>query len=243
MGNNVVFLGGKPGNMKNVFALLLVSALMVSCKSQPAANSVTDAAGFQKGMTGPGVQVLDVRTAGEFQSGHIKNALLADWTNQQQFMDRIVYVDKDKPVYIYCLGGGRSNAAAKWMRSNGFTNVVELQGGINAWKNAGMPVEGSSNEPQITLEQYMASIPPDKTVLVDFGAEWCPPCIKMKPVIDELEKDGGFVLLKIDAGVHTNLMKELNIEPIPEFIVYKQGKETWRKQGVISKEELAAQLK
>lgn len=236
------YFWGKPDTMKNVFALLLVLGSLVSCQSQPAAHAVGPA-DFDKGIQGSGVQVLDVRTATEYQSGHIKNALLADWTNQQQFMDRINYVDKDKPVYVYCLAGGRSSAAAQWMRSNGFKTVVELQGGMNAWKRASLPVEGSSNEPQMTLEQYLASIPADKTVLVDFGAEWCPPCVKMKPVIDELEKEGGFVLLKIDAGVHTNLMKELNIEPIPEFIVYKQGKETWRKQGVISKEELRSQLK
>lgn len=227
--------------MKNAFLFVLVLICMVSCQSQPASNTVGPA-DFEKGISAAGVQVLDVRTAGEYQSGHIKNALQADWTNQQQFMDRINYVDKGKPVYVYCLAGGRSNAAAQWMRSNGFTTVVELQGGMNAWKRENKPVEGSSNEPQMTMEQYLASIPKDKTVLVDFGAEWCPPCVKMKPVIDELVKAGGFTLLKIDAGVHTNLMKEMNIETIPEFIVYKQGKETWRKQGIVSKEELAAQL-
>lgn len=241
MGNNILLLS-KSGKVKNVFALILVSITVVSCHSQPAAHTAGPA-DFEKGITTPGVQVLDVRTAGEYQSGHIKNALLADWTNQQQFMDRISYVDKDKPVYVYCLAGGRSNAAAQWMRSNGFKTVVELQGGMNAWKRENKPVEGSSNEPQMTMEQYLASIPKDKTVLVDFGAEWCPPCVKMKPVIDELEKAGGFTLVNIDAGVHTNLMKELNIEPIPVFIVYKQGKETWRKQGVVSKEELTVQLK
>jgi thioredoxin-like negative regulator of GroEL len=64
-------------------------------------------------------------------------------------------------------------------------------------------------------------------------------------VIDDLEKKAGkeFALLKIDAGVHTNLMRALNIEPIPLFIVYKGGKEVWRKQGVVSKEELLKQLK
>jgi hypothetical protein len=35
----------------------------------------------------------------------------------------------------------------------------------------------------------------------------------------------------------------MNIEPIPVFIVYKEGKEVWRKQGVVSKEDLLAQLK
>ena len=52
-----------------------------------------------------------------------------------------------------------------------------------------------------------------------------------------------FSFLKIDAGVHTELMKSMNIEPIPVFIIYKKGKEVWRKQGIVSKDELAAQLK
>ena len=130
------------------------------------------------------------------------------------------------------------------MRKNGFKNVVELTGGINAWKVATKPLEGNSNEPQMTVEQYWAGIPTNKTTLVDFGATWCPPCIKMKPVIDELEanKDLNFLLLKVDAGLHTTVMKSLNVEPIPLFIIYKEGKEVWRKQGIVSKEELMAQL-
>jgi thioredoxin-like negative regulator of GroEL len=131
------------------------------------------------------------------------------------------------------------------MRKNGFKNVVELTGGINAWKNASKPLEGKSNETQLTVEQYWASIPKDKTTLVDFGATWCPPCVKMNPVLDELQnnKELNFLLVKVDAGIHTDVMKALNVEPIPVFIVYKEGKEVWRKQGVVSKEELLTQLK
>lgn len=230
--------------MKNVFASLLVLGTLLSCHSQPSAAE-NNPADFEKGISQPGVQVLDVRTAGEYNSGHIKNALLADWTNQAQFQDRIQYVDKDKPVYIYCLAGGRSHAAANWMRNNGFKNVVELLGGMNAWKRENKSVEGASNEPQMSMEQYKASIPANKTVLVDFGAQWCPPCVKMNPVLEELKNDKSldFVFLKVDAGVQTNLMKEMNIEPIPVFIVYKSGKEVWRKQGIVSKEELQTQLK
>jgi thiol-disulfide isomerase/thioredoxin len=50
---------------------------------------------------------------------------------------------------------------------------------MNAWKKENKPVEGMSNIPQMTIEQYWANIPKDKTTLVDFGASWCPPCIKM----------------------------------------------------------------
>ncbi len=229
--------------MTNVYFLFLFFAF-TSCQAQQDLVTKMKPDEFEKAISGSNTQVLDVRTAGEFKTGHIKNTLQADWTQKDQFVDRIQYINKDKPVYIYCLAGGRSSAAAEWMRNNGFTNVVELIGGMNAWKTAAKPLEANSNEPQMTIEQYWARIPKNKTTLVDFGASWCPPCIKMSPIIDELEstKDLNFLLVKMDASLHTDVMKALNIEPIPVFIIYKKGKEVWRKQGVISKEELLAQL-
>lgn len=230
--------------MKNVLlAYLLLFALC--CQSQTKESLKLIADDFEKAIQASDVQVLDVRTAGEFKSGFIKNALQADWTNKDQFKDRIQYVDKNKPVYVYCLVGGRSAAAATWLREKGYSKVIELQGGINAWKAANKPLEGVSTEKQLTLKQYLTSIPKDKTVLVDFGADWCPPCVLMAPVINELQqsKEVDFLLMKIDAGVHTDIMKELNIEPIPQFIIYKKGKEVWRKDGIVSKEEFINQLK
>ncbi len=229
--------------MKNVYFLFLFFGFL-SCRAQPGEGTKIKPDEFEKAIAGNNMQVLDVRTAAEFKTGHIKNAQQADWTQKDQFVDRVQYVDKDRPIYIYCLVGGRSAGAADWMRNNGFKTVIELNGGINAWKAASKPVEGSSNEPQMTIDQYWARIPKDKTTLVDFGATWCPPCIKMNPVIDELEttKDLDLLLLRIDASVHTDVMKILSIEPIPVFIIYQNGKEVWRKQGVVSKAELLAQL-
>jgi rhodanese-related sulfurtransferase len=199
---------------------------------------------FEKGLKTDSVQVLDVRTAAEYQTGHIRGALLADWTNMSQFTERVQYIDRDRPVYIYCLSGGRSAAAAKWLRQRGYVNVIELDGGFNAWKRNGKQVEGLSTEKQLTPEEYLASIPVDRTVLVDFGASWCPPCVKMEPVLKELKHDTSvnFQLIKIDASVHTKLMQHLGIEPIPVFIVYRNGKETWRHTGVVTKEELRIAL-
>ena len=229
--------------MKNVYFLFLFFSSLF-CQAQSTTITKMKPDEFEKAIAGNNMQVLDVRTAAEFNAGHIKSSLQADWTNQQQFLDRIQYVDKDKPVYIYCLVGGRSTAAAEWMRNNGFNNIVELAGGINAWKGAAKPLEGKTNVPQMTMEQYNANIAADKTTLVDFGATWCPPCVKMNPVLEELEstKDLNFLLLRVDASVHTDVMKALGIEPIPVFIIYKKGKEVWRKQGIVSKEELLAQI-
>jgi hypothetical protein len=54
-------------------------------------------------------------------------------------------------------------------------------------------------------------------------------------VINELEKikDLDFLLIRVDAGIHTDIQKVLNIDPNPRvFIVYKDGKEVWRKPGL-----------
>ncbi len=230
--------------MRNVFFVFLFFA-SISGKGQAVSNSSIGADEFEKLITRNKVQILDVRTAKEFNTGHIKNALQADWTNNTQFTDRVQYIDKDKPVYVYCLVGGRSAAAATWMRTNGFKNVIELTGGINAWKQADKVLEGASSQPQMTMEEYQKSIPATGTVLVDVGATWCPPCVKMEPVLQDIiaDKKFDFTFIKIDAGIHTNLLKEMKIEPIPVFIIYKNGKETWRKQGIVSKDELKEQLK
>jgi rhodanese-related sulfurtransferase len=199
---------------------------------------------FEKAVGNPAVQVFDVRTAGEYQSGHLKQALQADWNNPQQFKDRAQSLDKTKPIYVYCLSGGRSAAAAAWLQQQGYSNVYSLKGGINAWKQANKAVEGMPNVKQITMEEYKSLIKGNQTYLVDFGAEWCPPCKKMEPILADLKSKAvnKFTLVKIDAAVQTNIMKELNVDALPVFIIYKNGKEVWRKQGLTSLQELESKL-
>lgn len=226
--------------------LLLLSSLFLAlfaCQSQDKSSFQLNADAFEKGIQQSGIQLLDVRTAGEFRNGHLKNALQADWNQSSQFTDRTQHLDKKKPVYIYCLSGGRSAAAARKLRDQGY-QVYELVGGINAWKNAGKAVEGNSNEPQMQLSQYQEGINSAAVVLVDFGASWCPPCKKMEPVLDALvnEKGSQFRLFKVDGGKDTDIMKAQQVDALPVFIIYKNGKEVWRHQGIVSKEELLKNL-
>lgn len=72
--------------------------------------------------------ILDVRTPSEFSKGHLINALNYDW-NGNEFDKQIAPLDKSKPVFVYCLSGGRSSSAANKMRSSGFTQVYEMDGG------------------------------------------------------------------------------------------------------------------
>lgn len=217
--------------------------IIVSCKAQTHSTGLT-VTEFEQGIAGSNIQLLDVRTAGEYQSGHLANALLADWTNEKEFRERVSALDKDKPVYTYCLSGARSGAATQWLQKNGFT-AYNLSGGINAWKQANRPVQQAIPVKQLTEQEYFSLIPIDKTVLVDVGAVWCPPCRKMNPVVDSLAKADSnlFALVKIDGSDQSQVAKTLKIDGFPTFIIYKNGKETWRKQGALEPAELANQYK
>lgn len=224
-----------------VLACLLGSLVLNSVTAQDGLSSVE----FEKRINTTQPQLLDVRTAGEYQSGHLKNSLQADWLNKEQFADRIKYLDKNKPLLVYCASGVRSGAAAKWLLANGFTDVQNLKGGMVAWKMEGKPVEAVDAKTQLSVEQYKELSRSKDLVLVDFGAEWCPPCKKMEPVLEQLQKDlaGKFKLVKVDGGIDINVMKDQKVETLPVFIIYKNGKEVWRKQGVAELSELKANLK
>ncbi|MNU91154.1 Thioredoxin [compost metagenome] len=216
------------------FTFLFFSTLFNIAFSQKPALSPKP---FSDSIQREGIQLLDVRTAGEYSQGHISGAFQADWNNPDQFKERITSLDKEKPVYIYCLAGSRSAAAQKWLVKEGFKKVVNLEGGINAWNLEDLPVEGTEKVPQISLADFLRSIPKDQIVLVDIGAEWCPPCKKMTPIVDELSQDG-YTIIKIDGGAQTELVKELKVGAFPTFIVYKNGMEGNRLTGVYSKEDL-----
>ena len=231
--------------LHNFINLLSITFTLISCNSKSQTNLNISTDEFEKGISKQNSQLLDVRTADEYQDGHLKNAFLADWNKQEQFKERVQALDKTKPIYVYCLSGGRSGAASAWLKQNGYTSVYNLEGGINAWKRNNKDVEGASNIKQITLAEYQNQIPKNKAVLVDIGAVWCPPCKKMAPIVDSLKSISNktYDIFKIDGGEQTELAKQLNATTFPTFIIYKNGKEVWRKQGIITFNVLLEQLK
>jgi rhodanese-related sulfurtransferase len=207
-------------------------------------NSLLSPSEFEKQISQAGIQVLDVRTSEEYVSGHIKNALQADWLKREEFKDRVQYLDKTKPIYVYCGSGVRSSAAAKWLSSNGFQHVSELESGFIAWKKNNKPIESEIEVTQLSMAEYHSLLDTSSPVLIDFGAKWCPPCKKMEPVLEQLQKDLStkFILIKVDAGVHTKIMQQLQVEKLPTFILYKNARETWRKEGLVSLEEFKSNI-
>ncbi len=226
-----------------IIPVFLLGTISFCCQSS-AQHSNLSIEQFEQGFAKPGVQVLDVRSLHEYNSGHIKNSLLADWTKPEEFTERIKSLDKNKPVYTYCLSGSRSHAATTWLIQNGFKEVYNLQPGIIGWRRANLPLESLEKVEQMTKEEFNRLIHGNQPVLVDIGAVWCPPCKKMAPIINELVESNGtkFRLVQVDGGVQELLVKELNANSFPTFIIYKDGKEVWRKEGLVSKTELLKNL-
>jgi len=125
--------------MKHILKTVLLF-LFAGCVS--AQNKTTvNAAEFEKAIQAKDVQLVDVRRPEEYKEGHIKGAVLANWQDQVQFEEKVKGLDKKSPVYVYCLAGVRSDKAADALIKKGFTKVVQLDGGIEAWKAASKPLE------------------------------------------------------------------------------------------------------
>lgn len=234
--------------LKYLVSLLFLTTTIMSCAQQPNQKNVTDqkmamdltvdAAKFSKAIAVQGAQILDVRTAGEYQSGHIANALQANWLDPKEFKNRTQHLDKSKTVYIYCQSGGRSASAQTVLLQEGY-QVVNLEGGISNWRMQQLPIEGGGTKLQMRVADFDKVVHANQYVLVEIGALWCPPCRKMQPVMDTLKQTPPkpFYFLAVDGGQDMDVMKSVNADDLPTFILYKNGVEVWRKVGVAPKED------
>ncbi|MBY0268741.1 MAG: rhodanese-like domain-containing protein [Burkholderiales bacterium] len=84
--------------------------------------------------------VIDLRDTGEYEAGHIAGARHVP---EKQLAERVKELEKfkDRALIVVCRSGTRSPAAVQLLRGNGFNAAVNLNGGIGAWQQAGMPLE------------------------------------------------------------------------------------------------------
>lgn len=226
---------------------LLVFFVFNACNSGSSQNANIEAAEYNKLLAEKKEYALiDVRTPEEYVSGYLKNAVNADW-NSSAFKSYVNRLDKSKPVFLYCLSGGRSSAAKRYLESNGFKEVYNLSGGILAWRAAGFQ-EVNESQPvsdKISIDEFDSKISTSKIILVDFYADWCVPCKKMKPDLDKLSEEwkGKAEIWRINADENKQLSKKLNVQGLPLILVYKNGVQTWRNLGYADKATMEAQLK
>lgn len=225
-----------------IIALVTLTFLFSNCsKSQSFKSvSVTDFENILK--TTATAQLLDVRTPEEYSGGSLTNSKNIDW-NSNNFETEVTKLDKSKPVFVYCLAGGRSKKAAAKLSEMGFKTIYEMDGGYMKW-SAAHPSNTKTEEKGMNKSDYEKLITSDKIVVIDFYAEWCGPCKKMAPYLIKMEKEytGKTKIVRVDADKNKTLFNALGYQELPVVIVFKNGKEVWKKNGFVSEEELKAQL-
>jgi len=97
--------------------------------------------------------------------------------------------------------------------------------------------ELSSNE----FEEFIK----EGTVLIDFFAEWCMPCVMMGPIVDELaeEFEGSIKVGKMNIEDNESVAQKFGISSIPTFILFKEGVMKEQIMGAMSKDDLSNVVK
>jgi rhodanese-related sulfurtransferase len=120
---------------------VVLSALMWTLLGGALRNSLSPAQSVLLLNKESGVPV-DVRSEANYRAGHIINAVhldLAHFDETAKKLDKF----KTKPLLVYCETGTTASKAVKKLRQAGFGNVVQLQGGIAAWRQENLPLEKS----------------------------------------------------------------------------------------------------
>ena len=111
------------------FAAFLIVLLTVNFGySQIKSKPITE---FSQNST-KNMVLVDVRTAAEYNAGHLDNAVNIDWYDPQ-FVNKIKALDQQKTIYLYCKMGGRSAKATAVLDSIGYT-AINLSGGYSAFQ-------------------------------------------------------------------------------------------------------------
>lgn len=236
--------------MKNLLIAFFSVCLFASCNGQNAGFKNLNPTDFDKGINQTNAQIVDVRTPEEYTSKHISGAKNIN-INDGSFEKQMLALDKNKPLYVYCLAGGRSKKAAEFAANNGFKEVYNLEFGINAWISEDKHVVSGSGAPVqagtigMSFEDYLAHLKASsKLVLVDFSAVWCGPCKQLKPVLHKAQKKNADKLevFEIDVDKNPTVANTMNVRAIPLLILYRQGKEVWRSMGLVDEDLIQSKV-
>lgn len=91
---------------------------------------------------------------------------------------------------------------------------------------------------------YNNIINSSKVVMVEFFATWCPHCQRMMPVVEQIKEllDGRADVYQFDIDKNQEAADSLNVESLPTFIVYREGKEVWRQSGEMDGQVLLSKI-
>jgi thioredoxin len=105
-----------------------------------------------------------------------------------------------------------------------------------------MTTKNAKNFDLTTFREAIANS--DQPVLVDFHADWCPPCKVIGPTVDEIAEEYAdrVIVGKVDVDANKDIAQEFEVRTIPTLLVFLDGKVVDRLVGITPKEEIARAL-
>jgi rhodanese-related sulfurtransferase len=120
--------------LRNAFLIATLSGAAATANAAAAVDVKQGAA-----MQSQGVLLVDVREPAEYAQGHAPGATLIPLGQLEQRLAELGS-RKDRPIALICRSGSRSGKAQVLLEKAGFTKAVNVEGGMNAWTQAGLPV-------------------------------------------------------------------------------------------------------
>lgn len=117
---------------------ILVLLLLVACSDKRSESALSPRDFNSKYKDTPNAVLLDVRTEEEVRAGTIMGS--QNIVYDDSFENKIGNLPTSAPIFVYCAAGKRSEKAARILKDKGFKEVYQLKGGLNAWKEAKMPL-------------------------------------------------------------------------------------------------------
>jgi thioredoxin 1 len=94
----------------------------------------------------------------------------------------------------------------------------------------------------VTDQSFAQVIKSHSLVLIDFWAEWCGPCQKISPILDEISEENGLWVGKLNIDENPEKTQEYSVQSIPTMVLFKDGKPVHRVQGAMPKHKILKEL-
>jgi cytochrome c peroxidase len=143
--------------MRLLATLLAVAAITLACREPEPTVQVQKITAVELQQRGDSVLILDVRTAGEFESGHVPGAINISHDELAGRIDEIGS-HRDREVVVYCERGGRASRAEDLLAAEGFQQLTHLEGDMSEWRAAGHPIARPGDEKRRRLQTSASSI-------------------------------------------------------------------------------------
>ena len=94
----------------------------------------------------------------------------------------------------------------------------------------------------LTEETFSKSLGENNIMIVDFWADWCGPCLKVAPILEEVEHEYNIQIAKVHVDEQTELAQKYEITSIPTLLVFEKGIPVKKLVGAYPKHKLIKEL-